>query len=640
MKKFLFHSCLPVVVLTATLYGCGMFGGSTKPSPSTDIVAGLTDPASSSARPLAENRLLAVADMDAPATAPITAVVDIPATGKMRISGIVDYEIIDDTVPPPPPPPPPECVPTPGQERKELSCFDGLDNDCDKLVDTNDPDCVVVPPPPTCVPTPGQEQKETSCTDRRDNDCDGLIDRADPDCVIAPPPPTPPTGDVVCGDDGVDNSCPPQLLNALVEAAAAGDVIRIAAGVHDWKNNSATGVVIDKNITITGGGQCDNCGEIPDQIATPDIQGRWPAVIDIGRPQHQYGENDFLVRVPNGAAGTEARITGLAFQGYTKFNYNWFGDTPGAFIHVSSGNYSPYRIDNNYFHDFNKAAGGGYDCGVMQTHAYYAYGVVYSNYIETDSNSGHVLSIYRLAQTDNYGGESMMEEPKYGSDEFVFFEDNTVFAHCEGSSIPFGAPGLDIFNGGRVVARHNVFRNGNITVHDLSGGKPSRSGHAQEIYGNEFVWYNCAAWAYANAITWRGGTMIVWGNNVDNYQYPVNVYNTRAGGSSGGWGRCQAGNTWDGSGPPGGHPCADGPGYVQSPGPTPTTLQPQVLTPGRFWSNLGTPVGGCTTPENGGWICNKSQFYVNDGEQYIFSVDDAAAYPGYVPYPYPHPMRS
>jgi hypothetical protein len=40
---------------------------------------------------------------------------------------------------------PPVCEPTPGEETQELTCDDGLDNDCDGLIDTDDPDC---PPPP------------------------------------------------------------------------------------------------------------------------------------------------------------------------------------------------------------------------------------------------------------------------------------------------------------------------------------------------------------------------------------------------------------------------------------------------------------------------------------------------------------
>jgi FtsP/CotA-like multicopper oxidase with cupredoxin domain len=40
----------------------------------------------------------------------------------------------------------PGCTPTPGEETQELTCDDGIDNDCDGLTDGEDPDC---PPPPT-----------------------------------------------------------------------------------------------------------------------------------------------------------------------------------------------------------------------------------------------------------------------------------------------------------------------------------------------------------------------------------------------------------------------------------------------------------------------------------------------------------
>jgi len=42
------------------------------------------------------------------------------------------------------------CVPTPGQENAETSCADGVDNDCDDLIDGDDPDCA--PPPPEGCP--------------------------------------------------------------------------------------------------------------------------------------------------------------------------------------------------------------------------------------------------------------------------------------------------------------------------------------------------------------------------------------------------------------------------------------------------------------------------------------------------------
>jgi hypothetical protein len=52
-------------------------------------------------------------------------------------------------------------------------CNDGIDNDCDGLIDGADPDCQ------TCMPT---EDPEATCNDGVDNDCDGLTDGDDPDC--------------------------------------------------------------------------------------------------------------------------------------------------------------------------------------------------------------------------------------------------------------------------------------------------------------------------------------------------------------------------------------------------------------------------------------------------------------------------
>jgi subtilisin family serine protease len=54
-------------------------------------------------------------------------------------------------------------------------CSDGLDNDCDSLIDASDPDCE--DPGNT-----GTEGKGDTCSDGVDNDSDGLVDCADPDC--------------------------------------------------------------------------------------------------------------------------------------------------------------------------------------------------------------------------------------------------------------------------------------------------------------------------------------------------------------------------------------------------------------------------------------------------------------------------
>ncbi len=83
-------------------------------------------------------------------------------------------------------------------ETAESNCGDGYDNDCDGLVDCDDPDCdgdtcggtgysgmVCQYSTTSCVcsgngGTP--ETTETTCNDGYDNDCDGVTDCADSDC--------------------------------------------------------------------------------------------------------------------------------------------------------------------------------------------------------------------------------------------------------------------------------------------------------------------------------------------------------------------------------------------------------------------------------------------------------------------------
>ena len=71
------------------------------------------------------------------------------------------------------------CVPTDDRE-KGKRCRDGIDNDCDNLVDGEDPDCGG----PVCTPT---EPTESICDDGIDSDCDGATDCADTaDCDADP----------------------------------------------------------------------------------------------------------------------------------------------------------------------------------------------------------------------------------------------------------------------------------------------------------------------------------------------------------------------------------------------------------------------------------------------------------------------
>ncbi len=105
---------------------------------------------------------------------------------------------------------PPVCEPT--EEPSELTCDDGLDNDCDGSIDAEDPDCGAsgscssitdrnsCNADPDCEwqgsPRNGEcvdasqctpdETTELTCSDGVDNDCDGFVDCSDTDCSADP----------------------------------------------------------------------------------------------------------------------------------------------------------------------------------------------------------------------------------------------------------------------------------------------------------------------------------------------------------------------------------------------------------------------------------------------------------------------
>jgi hypothetical protein len=101
------------------------------------------------------------------------------------------------------------CVPT------EETCGDGLDNDCDTIVDEG------CPPTPPCVPTP-------EVCDGIDNDCDGSVDEGGVCCV--------PTAEVC---DGVDNDCD----GSVDEDGACDPVCVPSSETCDGVDNDCDGVV-------------------------------------------------------------------------------------------------------------------------------------------------------------------------------------------------------------------------------------------------------------------------------------------------------------------------------------------------------------------------------------------------------------
>ena len=410
-------------------------------------------------------------------------------------------------------------------------------------------------------------------------------------------------------------SCTPSELENLISQATDGDTINIAPGVHNWNNAGDNGVVIDKAITISGGGSCDNCGD------TANPSGNWPVTIDIGNSENQA----FVIRA--GDSSEMTRITGLKFNGRTRFNYDWWSEGPGGFIVVSTDNSAEFRIDSNYFH--NTAPGSSYGACQIIANTYGAYGLIDNNYMENTGSDGGMIQVHRPGYIkDGDGWESFAEPAKWGSGDFLFVEDNTFTFGCD--SDPWGPGIVDSYAGGRYVMRHNYVQNGFPLTHDLSGGGWVRSGPATEIYNNIMEWSSCSCESFSSAILIRGGSFLIHNNDfIGNWQDAVRVNYGRLGGSQGNWGHC-GDNPWDGSG---GYPCIDQPGRLQTPATSDeNSLQPQELEPVRIWSN---------TKDSGiGWMQNNIESIFKEGQDYYMSEDGSAMPVGYSTYTYPHPLAS
>ncbi len=391
-------------------------------------------------------------------------------------------------------------------------------------------------------------------------------------------------------------------LQSAVNAASSGDTVSVGAGSCTSGNVSWT----NKNITIQGAGD--------------------------GVTNINTGSNSFLT-ITQSVNPASFRVTGMSLTG-----------TTSQLIRVNPAFNSPdivmkgFRIDHITF-DYQAGSAlftiGGVVWGLID----------HCTFNSTGSTGYEIMLPGPAVDSDFAGGQAMAGDysaslpVNLGSDEAVYFEDNTV-----NFNNPLTVGITDGLYGSRVVIRHNVINGAYAYTHSARDGE--RGAKVIEYYNNSHD-----GKGFGRIMQLRSASGVIFNNYFWNYgggTTTIDLDDQRACGqvvTAPSYG-CTGTSSKDGNIEANGWPCLDQIGRgAGAPGS-------QASMPLYGWKNGSTPT--CAT----GGACNNSvTFGLNypacgpvDFRPYIKSTahsngdvdyveNGSTPKPGYVPYTYPHPLQ-
>jgi hypothetical protein len=327
------------------------------------------------------------------------------------------------------------------------------------------------------------------------------------------------------------------VQSALKSVAANGTTVVIPSGSCSWTGN----LNFSTPYSFTLQGQS--------AVTASDSHGNPTAFKDstnITDGQPGTGGNSAILSISlTGNSGQVVRMTGITFHGG---NAEYNGDI------VLDGDKGQARVDHNHFINEANLALSMYEpmTGVADHNLF-------------DVPAGNLWNGIRVYNTggDGYGDAPWAAAPGYGTNNFIFIENNTFnngyVNDCE--------------DGGAYVARYNTL---NVTTANQNIGI---QGHAT---GSQPRGRGCRAWeAYGNWAGGGGGTIqytvgfqtsgsgLWWGNTISNSNFDLVLVEDRDStetyrqtAAPNGWGYCgsaQSGSLskWDGNQSSGGYPCLD-----------------------------------------------------------------------------------
>lgn len=259
---------------------------------------------------------------------------------------------------------------------------------------------------------------------------------------------------------------------SAIASASDGDTVVIPAGTATW----TTKVTISKAITLQGSG--------------------------VGRTIIMDGVQSGPFLTFSLVAGKSSRLTGIEFRNGGRTS--WANPASGVFEVLGSNlNNRLFRMDHCKWLNLNGPL-------VFQT----VIGVLDHN--EFISTTNHpFFYLYNNYWGGGANGDVAMAEPSnFGTDRFLFFEDNICTNN--GGLATHSVAGLtDAYGGARFVIRHNQIYRFNIQNHGTEGAR-RRGGRAIEVYNNTFTGNddsNIVGTCRSGVVLFHGNTFSGWRSN-------------------------------------------------------------------------------------------------------------------------------
>jgi len=261
-----------------------------------------------------------------------------------------------------------------------------------------------------------------------------------------------------------------------------------------------------------------------DTLLVPAGQCTWTTGVTLPNSTGAAVPDSFAISLKGAGASSSGTVITYGGTGVTLLNVNppymYNIKYPATLGHYDISGFYMTGGDPAYYSGNHMAISGPTGWKNVRVHDMLFEGGTQASIVATASVAGlvdHCTFQGDMGAFKFYGqGEADWTTPLVlGTADFFFVEDNTFnFADDMGN---LGRIIFDLYNGGRVVVRHNSAKYGFFETHDMTrSGLPS--GNAWEVYDNT-LWSDTWKW---EGFTMASGTGVIFGNTITGpYQHPI-----------------------------------------------------------------------------------------------------------------------